>query len=99
MESWHELTGYFPVRTSSVEGLEAQNWFQENPRFEVAFTQLEETQTVPATAGALIGPFPEVRTIIEEAIQKVLNGQEVDAALEEAKRLADNALQQYNSNF
>ena len=99
MESWHELTGYFPVRTSSVEALEAQNWFEENLRFEVAFNQLEETQTVPATAGALIGPFPEVRTIIEEAIQKVLNGQEVDAALEEAKRLTDNALQQYNSNF
>ena len=99
MESWHELTGYFPVRTSSVEALEAQNWFEENPRFEIAFEQLQETQSVPATAGALIGPFPEVRTIIEEAIQKVLNGQEVDAALEEAKRLADNALQQYNSNF
>ena len=99
MESWHELTGYFPVRTSSVEGLEAQNWFEENPRFEVAFTQLEQTQSVSATVGALIGPFPEVRTIIEEAIQKVLNGQKVDAALEEAKRLADNALPQYNSNF
>ena len=99
MESWHKLTGYFPVRTSSVEALESENWFDENPRFEVAFDQLENTETVPATAGALMGPFPEIRTIIEEAIQKVLNGQEVDAALEEAKRLADNALEQYNSNF
>ena len=99
MESWHKLTGYFPVRNSSVEALEQQGWFTENPRFEVAFDQLLETETVPATAGALLGPFPEIRTIIEEAIQKVLNGEEVDAALEEAKTLADNALEQYNSNF
>ena len=99
MESWHKLTGYFPVRNSSVDALEQEGWFTENPRFEVAFDQMLSTETVPATAGALMGPFPEIRTIIEEAIQKVLNGQEVDAALEEAKRLADNALEQYNSNF
>ena len=99
MESWHKLTGYFPVRTSSVDALEQEGWFTENPRFEVAFDQMLSTETVPATAGALMGPFPEIRTIIEEAIQKVLNGEEVDAALEEAKRLADNALEQYNSNF
>ncbi len=99
MESWHKLTGYFPVRTSSVDALEQQGWFTENPRFEVAFDQLLNTETVPATAGALMGPFPEIRTIIEESIQKVLNGQDVDAALTEAKTLADNALAQYNSNF
>ena len=99
MVSWHKLTGYYPVRTSSVDMLEGEGFFDENPQFEVAFNQLLETESNSATAGALMGPFPEVRTIIEEAIQRVLNGQDVDTVLEEAKTLADAALQEYNSNF
>lgn len=99
MISWHKLTGYFPVRTSSIEKLEAEGWFQQSPLFKVAFDQMTETKAVPATAGALIGPFPQVRTIVEQAIQKVLAGADVDTAMAEAKKLADAALTEYNSNF
>lgn len=99
MVSWHKLTGYYPVRTSSVDMLTEEGFFDENPRYEVAFNQLLETEANSATAGALMGPFPEVRTIIEEAIQRVLNGQDVDTVLAEAKTLADAALEEYNSNF
>jgi sn-glycerol 3-phosphate transport system substrate-binding protein len=99
MMSWHKLTGYFPVRVSSVDQLQAEGWFDTHPRFKVAFDQLLNTQPTQATAGALIGPFPDIRTIIEEAIQKVINGASVDSAMTEASKLADNALQQYNSNF
>lgn len=99
MVSWHQLTGYYPVRNSSVDMLETEGWFEENPNYTVAFDQLLETQANTATAGALMGTFLETRTFIEEAIQKVLGGTEVDAALEEAKRQADAALAEYNSNF
>ena len=99
MVTWHELTGYYPVRNSSVDLLTQEGWFEENPNYTVAFDQLLETVPNTATAGALLGSFLETRTFIEEAIQKVLNGTEVDAALEEAKRQADAALQEYNSNF
>ncbi len=99
MADWHQLTGYYPVRDSSIDLLESQNWFDDNPNFTVAFDQL--TQTIPnqATAGALMGSFLETRTIIEEAIQRVLQGAEVEAALENAKLLADTRLEEYNSNF
>ncbi len=99
MVSWHKITGYYPVRTSSVEDLESEGWFTENPNYTAAFDQLLETTPNTATAGALMGSFLETRTIIEEAIQKVLNGADVDEALTEAKRLADAALEDYNSNF
>lgn len=99
MADWHQLTGYYPVRDSSIDLLESQNWFEENPNFTVAFEQL--TQTIPnqATAGALMGSFLETRTIIGEAIQRVLQGADVESALTDAKVLADNRLQEYNSNF
>ena len=99
MISWHKLTGYFPVRISSINKLDQQGWFRDNPNYAVAFNQLLSTKASTATAGALIGPFPQVRTIIEEAIQKVLNGASVDSAMNQAEQLANQALQQYNSNF
>ncbi len=99
MVSWHKLTGYYPVRNSSVDELTAEGWFAEDANYQVAFDQLLETIPNQATGGALMGSFLETRTIIEEAIQKVLNGAEVDATLTEAKRLADAALADYNSNF
>lgn len=99
MVSWHKLTGYFPVRQSSVDALQAEGWFESHPLYEVAFNQMLETQPGPATAGAVFGPFPEVRTLVEQAIQKVLNGADVEEAMAEAKRLAEAELEQYNANF
>lgn len=99
MVSWHKLTGYYPVRNSSVDALEDEGWFTDFPERTIAFTQLLETIPNTATAGALMGSFLDTRTIIEEAIQKVLNGEPVDSALEEAKTLADTKLREYNASL
>jgi sn-glycerol 3-phosphate transport system substrate-binding protein len=96
---WHKATGYFPIRKSSVTVLDGQDWFQRNPAYKAAFDQLLNTKDTPATRGAVIGAFPEVRTIIEQAIEKVLAGQAtVDEALEQAKKEADKAIQDYNKS-
>jgi sn-glycerol 3-phosphate transport system substrate-binding protein len=99
MVSWHKLTGYYPVRNSSVEALEDEGWFEEDPNAYTAFDQLLNTVPNPASAGALMGSFLDTRTIIGEAIQKVLQGTSVEAALEEAKVLADDRLREYNANL
>lgn len=99
MVDWHKITGYYPVRNSSIDMLEKEGYFSANPNAFTAFGQLLETKPNTATAGALMGTFLDTRIIIEEAIQKVLNGGSVDAALEEAKKLADAKLAEYNANF
>jgi len=99
MVSWHKLTGYYPVRNSSVDALEDEGWFEEDPNAYTAFDQLLNTVPNPASAGALMGSFLDTRTIIGEAIQKVLQGTSVEAALEEAKVLADDRLREYNANL
>ncbi len=99
MVSWHKATGYYPVRNSSVDLLEAEGWFTEFPNASTAFDQLLNTIPSSATAGALMGTFQATRTIVEEALQKVFAGASVDSALAEAKRLADAALAEYNANF
>jgi sn-glycerol 3-phosphate transport system substrate-binding protein len=100
MVSWHKLTGYYPVRVSSVEALEDEGWFDENPEFTIAFTQLSETMTNQATGGALLGTFLDTRTIVGEALQKIYQGgATVEDAMAEAKRQADAVLAEYNANF
>ena len=100
MVSWHKLTGYYPVRTASVEMLEDEGWFEENPNFAVAFDQLLETEANQATAGAMMGIFTELRPIVEEALQRIFNGTAgVEEALGEAKETADARLAEYNANF
>jgi sn-glycerol 3-phosphate transport system substrate-binding protein len=100
MSDWHKLTGYYPVRVSSVDMLEAEGWFVENPEFTIAFTQLSETLTNQATAGALLGTFLDTRTIVAEALQKIYQGSStVEEAMAEAKRQADAVLAEYNANF
>jgi sn-glycerol 3-phosphate transport system substrate-binding protein len=96
---WHKATGYFPIRKSAVDVLEIENWFELNPAYTAAFDQLLSTQPTRATQGALIGAFPEVRTIVEQAVEKVLAGQAtVDEALEAAKVEADRAVEDYNKS-
>ncbi len=100
MVSWHKLTGYYPVVNESVELLESEGWFEENPNFAVAFEQLLETIPNQATAGALLGSFLETRTIIEEALQRIYNGSaSVEEAMTQAKEEADARLAEYNANF
>ena len=38
--SWHQTSGYVPVRNSSIELLESQGWYEANPNFLTASIQL-----------------------------------------------------------
>ena len=100
MVSWHKLTGYYPVVNESVDMLETEGWFEEEPNFAVAFEQLLDTIPNQATAGALLGTFLETRTIIGEALQRIYNGSAtVEEAMSQAKAEADARLAEYNANF
>ena len=97
MVKWHQGTGYFPIRYSSIEALEAEGWFEENPTFTTAFDQLTDTMVNSATAGALLGTFLELRTTIEQAAQSVVDGGADPAeALENANTEANISLEEYN---
>ncbi len=95
---WHTGTGYFPVREESITQLEDDGFYEENPAFRTAIDQLNETESSPATSGALMGPFPEVRTIIEEGYVSMIQdgGPSVSDGLSQVKSDVDSALQSYN---
>jgi sn-glycerol 3-phosphate transport system substrate-binding protein len=46
-----------------------------------------------------MGTFPQIRTIVDQAIQNATTGMSVDEALSEAKTKADETLKDYNSRL
>lgn len=97
---WHQGSGYFPNRTSALEQLEADGWFEENPFFAVAIDQLRESEVNVATAGAILGPSAQVRGFLIEAFQSIIDGgQDPLEALQIASQRGTAELQAYNSLF
>lgn len=96
---WHQVTGYLPIRTSSVELLASQGWFDENPNFRIASDQLAASAATTATAGAILGNFPAIRSIVTQAIDQALltEGADIDAILTKAQEDASLALSRYNA--
>jgi sn-glycerol 3-phosphate transport system substrate-binding protein len=74
---WHRETGYFPVCDGAADLLKREGWFDENPHFATAFDQFQQSSDTPATNGAQMGPFPEVRGIIEQARAEMAIGDDV----------------------
>jgi sn-glycerol 3-phosphate transport system substrate-binding protein len=94
---WHQVTGYMPIRTSSVEMLTEDGWFAENPNFLVAADQIAQSTITPATQGALMGDFPAIRNVITQAIDTVLlTDRDAAEVLAEAEAQANTILEEYN---
>jgi sn-glycerol 3-phosphate transport system substrate-binding protein len=99
MALWHQRTGYLPDTLGAQELLREQGWFDERPGQVTAVNQLADAQVTSATAGAIMGPFPQIRQIVEQAIQAVVQGGDIDEVLADAKAQADAALEDYNSRL
>jgi sn-glycerol 3-phosphate transport system substrate-binding protein len=94
---WHVDTGYFPVRVSSWDMGPAVSLHQEFPQFTSARDQVMRSPQNAATAGAVIGPFTQVRETIETAFEQVLVGGKTPAeALDKAAQDANRAIERYN---
>jgi sn-glycerol 3-phosphate transport system substrate-binding protein len=99
MAKWHQGTGYLPITKSAQKVLEDQKYFEQNPGQKTAVDQLAAAKVTSATAGAVMGPFPQIRDIVEQAIQSVVNGEDINTVLQDAKSKADAALADYNSRL
>jgi sn-glycerol 3-phosphate transport system substrate-binding protein len=99
MTKWHKGTGYLPITQSAQDALTKEDYFTANPGQKTAIEQLAAVKGSSATAGALMGAFPQIRDIVEQAIQSVTNGEDIDTVLADAKSKADAAIADYNSRL
>lgn len=99
LAAWHRLSGYDPLRESSVTLLRQSGWFRSGEAHTVAFRQFRDTRPSAATSGALFGSFYEVRAVLHASIDRVLAGANVQDTLLAAKRRADQLIGAYNARF
>jgi len=95
--TWSAGTGYIPLRTSSAQSPTIQTLWATSPQFKVAYTQLTSGIESPATAGAVLGPFDDVRTAIVNAENAMFtNGTAPAVALAQARTASDGLISAYN---
>jgi sn-glycerol 3-phosphate transport system substrate-binding protein len=93
--TWHEGTGYIPIRTDAAELPQVQELWQEKPQYRVAYEQLVDSGA--PFGGPVIGAYKEFREAIRISIeQMILNGQSPEDALAAAEKEATAAIADYN---
>ena len=94
---WHTGTGYFPIRKDVFDELEREGFYKKFPSAKTAIDQMRSSPAIPATAGALLGSFPQLREQVESAIERVLTaGEAVDKSLGVAKETSEKSMIRYN---
>ena len=93
---WHANTGYFPVRVSSYDLPPAVKARQDFPQFTRAVEQLHASPDVPATAGALLGPFDAIRDLLARAFELSIAGSDPVQELQSAASDANAQIEEYN---
>lgn len=84
---WAKASNYFPVRESVANGL--GDYFEANPAYQTAFDLLQYGKTEPPVAG-----YDNVRDEISEAYARILDGDDIEAVLNELNSRANEILAQ-----
>ena len=96
---WHTNTGYFPVSKAALAQPADQAWVSQKPQFKTAIDELAASPTGVPTQGCLLGTMPQVRALVETAIESVLtSGKDPKSALDEAASQAKTLISKYNSS-
>jgi len=72
--TWARNTGYVPVTFAGYELLKQQDFFTKNVGAEIPVVQLARGTITPNTKGLRLGRLPEIRNIIQEELEKALQG-------------------------
>ena len=93
---WHQQTGYVPLTLAAYEKSKAEGSYTQNPGADAAIIQLSRAEPTPNSMGFRLGGFVEIRNIIQEELEKALQGQQTGAqALENANRRGNVVLRNF----
>jgi sn-glycerol 3-phosphate transport system substrate-binding protein len=88
---WAQDTGYVPVTIGGSELMKTSGFFDKNPGTEVPVNQLLRGEVTDNSRGFRLGRMPEIRNIIQEELERALQGQQ------SAQQAMDTAVQRGNT--
>ncbi len=95
---WHVDTGFLPVRVSVFQQLEGQGFYNQNPGADIPIRQLLRGggQMTENSMGIRLGGFVEIRTIIQEEMERAFQGQQTaEQALTNATNRGNTVLRNF----
>ena len=94
--AWSKATGYIPPVQSAISDPDLEALWSERPGYRVAFDQLSTAGPIPGGGGPVIGDFLGVREAIEQSLEALYAGADVEAAQSQAHDEANEAIAGYN---
>jgi len=93
---WHQETGYLPVTKAAFQLTKDQGFYKANPGADTAMLQMLNKPPLPFTRGLRLGNMPQIRTVVDEELEQVWNGQKTpQQALDEANSRGDELLRRF----
>nr|WP_309083323.1 sn-glycerol-3-phosphate ABC transporter substrate-binding protein UgpB [Chelativorans sp.] len=93
---WHQETGYLPITQAAYELTKSQGFYEQNPGTDVAIQQMTGKEPTENSKGLRLGNFDQIRTIIDEELEAVWQGnKEPKAALDEAVERGNQLLRRF----
>lgn len=72
--AWHQATGYLPVTQAAYELSQEQGYYEANPGSDIAIKQINLNEPTENSKGLRYGNMPQIRVVLDEELQAVLNG-------------------------
>jgi ABC-type glycerol-3-phosphate transport system substrate-binding protein len=94
---WASATVYIPVRTDANDLEPYKTTLATDPRFSVAFEQLAASPDAPTSAGPVVGPLREIRSVLATAVAAIFNGADVTTSLDDAANQSNGLITDYNT--
>lgn len=88
---WHVDTGYVPITTGGFALASGQGYYIKTPGADLPFRQLTLTEPTANSRGLRLGNMPEIRVIMQEEMERALQGQQT------AKQAMDKAVERGNA--
>ena len=93
-------TGYVPVTVAGYKQMQDDGFFAKNPGTEVPIQSLNRGHVTPNSKGFRLGRMPEIRNIIQEEMEKALQGgQTAQTALDAAVSRGNVVLRQFQRSL
>jgi sn-glycerol 3-phosphate transport system substrate-binding protein len=97
--AWHQHTGYVPVTLAGFELSKQQGFYTKNPGADLPVLQLTRGTVTNNSRGLRLGRLPEIRNIIQEELEKALQGgQTAQQAMDSAVTRGNKVLREFQKS-
>lgn len=97
--AWHQHTGYVPVTFAGFELSKQQGFYEKNPGADLPVLQLTRGTVTNNSRGLRLGRLPEIRNIIQEELEKALQGgQNAQQAMDNAVMRGNKVLREFQKS-